>query len=534
MRFKKLATAIAVSCATFTMLNTMTAQASSHREAPAITERPKVDSTDLYMFNSYEASRIDEVGNGDYVTIIANYVPLQDPQGGPNYFSMDRDAIYEIHIDNDGDAKEDLTYQFRFQNSLENNKGKVVTVNGETLSAPLKHLAGISAGDSSGLGFNESYTLTVVEGNRRRGHKTRIYNPEGGRKFTKPYDYVGNKTFTDAAGYQAYADQYVYDNVQLPNCSAPAKVFVGQRKESFAVNLGETFDLVNYVPIEAGAIPQGIVQDKANNDLRGKNITTLALEVPKSCLTGNGNGVIGAWTSASLRQISILNPYASFRYPEINGGAWVQVSRLGMPLVNELVIGISDKDRFSSSQPKHDAQFGKYVTNPTLPLILDALFNEGVNTLGGFNPPIANLAPTNFPRNDLVATFLTGFAGVNQLSTVTASEMLRLNTAIPAVPANAQHTLGVAAGDVAGFPNGRRPGDDVVDIALRVVMGALCHKIPVGPVGDGVATPVNLGLCAEADASTGTVPYTDGAPMTSADFDSSFPYLKTPVAGSPN
>ena len=528
MKYKKLATALAVSCATFTVLNTMTAQASSHREAPAITERPKVDSTDLYMFNSYE------VGREDYVTLLANYVPLQDPQGGPNYFSMDRDALYEIHIDNDGDAKEDLTFQFRFQNKLEVRKGKTVSVNGKTLSAPLKHLAPISAGDSSGLGFNESYTLTVVEGSRRRGHYSRIHNPAGGKSFTKPYDYVGNKTFSDAAGYQSYADQYVYDNLQLPGCAAPAKVFVGQRKESFAVNLGETFDLVNYVPIEAGAIDQGIIQDVANNDLRGKNITTLALEVHKSCLTGTGNGVIGAWTSASLRQVSILNPYASFRYPEINGGAWVQVSRLGMPLVNELVIGLADKDRFSSSQPKHDGQFGKYVTNPTLPLILDALFNEGVNTLGNFNPPIANLAPTNFPRNDLVATFLTGFEGVNQLATVTASEMLRLNTGIAAVPAEQQHNLGVAAGDVAGFPNGRRPGDDVVDIALRVVMGALCHKIPVGPVVDGVATPVNLGLCTEAQASTGTVPYTDGAPMTSADFDSSFPYLTTPVAGSPN
>lgn len=532
MKFKKLATALAVSCATFTVLNTMVVNASSHREAPAITERPKVDSTDLYMFNSYEA------GREDYVTLLANYVPLQDPQGGPNYFSMDRDAIYEIHIDNDGDAVEDITFQFRFNNQLENKTGKTVSVDGEVLSTPLKHINTISAGDSSALGFNESYTLTVIEGNRRRGAKTKIISPNGGRKFIKPYDYVGNKTFSDAAGYQAYADQYTYDNIQLPNCAALAKVFVGQRKESFVVNLGETFDLVNYVPIEAGAIPQGIEQDPANNDLRAKNITTLALEVHKSCLTSSESSVIGAWTSASLRQISILNPHASFRFPEINGGAWVQVSRLGMPLVNELVIGIVDKDRFSSSHPKNDANpsfgFGKYVTNPTLPLILDALFNEGVNALGGFNPPIENLAPTNFPRNDLVATFLTGFAGVNQLPTVTASEMLRLNTAIPAVVAAEQNTLGVAAGDLAGFPNGRRPGDDVVDIALRVVMGALCHDVPLGPVVNGVASGVNLGLCAEDDAATGNVPYTDGAPISAADFDSSFPYLTTPVAGSPN
>jgi len=532
MKYKKIATTIAVSCATLSMLGSMTTQASSHREAPAITERPKVDSTDFYMFNSYE------YGRSNYVTLIANYVPLQDPQGGPNYFSMDRDAIYEIHVDNDGDAVEDVTFQFRFSNSLENRVGKTVTVDGKTLSTPLKHIGPISAGDSSALGFNESYTLTVVEGDRRRGKKTRIYNPEGGNRFTKPYDNVGNKTFSDSESYQSYADQYIYDNLQLPGCSAPAKVFVGQRKESFVVNLGETFDLVNYVPIQAGAIPQGIEQDKANDDLRGKNITTLALEVHKDCLNSNNGSVIGGWTSASLRQVSILNPHASFRFPEINGGAWVQVSRLGMPLVNELVIGIADKDRFSSSHPKHDANerfgFGPYVTNPTLPLILDALFNEGVNALGGFNPPIENLAPTNFPRNDLVATFLTGFAGVNQLSTVTPSEMLRLNTSIQPIAAGYQNTLGVAAGDLAGFPNGRRPGDDVVDVALRVVMGALCHNVPLGPVVDGEVTGVNLGLCSESDASTGAVPFTDGAPISAADFDSAFPYLKTPLAGSPN
>jgi len=521
MRYKKLATAIAVSCATFSMLNTMTAQASSHREAPAITERPKVDSTDLYMFNSYE------YGQGDYVTLIANYIPLQDPQGGPNYFAMDDDALYEIHVDNDGDAKEDLTFQFKFKNRLENNKGTTVTVGGETLSTSFKSIAPLSVADTSGLGFSESYSLSVVKGNRRYGKRTSITNPVvGGKQFTKPYDYVGEKTFGDSSQYQQYADQFVYE-VQMPNCSLPAKVFVGQRKESFSVNLGETFDLVNYNPTT-------IVDNQANNDLRAKNITTLALEVHKSCLTGNGNGNIGAWTTASLRQVSILNPNATYRYPEINGGAWVQVSRLGMPLVNELVIGLSDKDRFSSSQPKRDAQFGKYVTNPTFPFLLDAIFREPLGAT-------SDIAPSNFPRNDLVTTFLTGFPGVNQLKTVTASEMLRLNTNIAAIPAEKQNNLGVAAGDLAGFPNGRRPGDDVVDIALRVVMGALCHDLPLGDADEsGNATNVNLLLCGDtaeasrAAAPVGTAPLRDGAPQSASDFDSYFPYLTTPLAGSPN
>lgn len=521
MKYKKLATALAVSCATFSMVNSLTVQASSHRDAPAITERAKVDGTDFYMFNSYEQ------GREDYVTLLANYVPFQVPQGGPNYFSMDPDAIYEIHVDNDGDAVEDLTFQFKFKNRLEDRKGKTVTVDGKELSVALKNIGGISAGDSSNLGFNESFTLKVIEGKRRRGKANFVRNPDtGGREFTKPFDYIGEKTFGNKASYQNYANQYVYE-VNLPNCSAPAKVFVGQRKESFVLNLGETFDLVNYIPIEGS-----IEQDVANNDFRANNITTLALEVPKKCLTGNGNDVIGGWTSASLRQVSILNPRASFRFPEINGGAYVQVSRLGMPLVNELVVGLVDKDRFNASQPKNDANprigFGKYVTNPTLPFLLDALFREPLGIAD-------DIAPSNFPRNDLVTAFLTGFEGVNQLDKVTPSEMLRLNTGIAAVTADKQENLGVAAGDVAGFPNGRRPGDDIVDVTLRVAMGALCHDLPIGK--DGALT--NLLLCGDTAATSktsapvGTVAFTDGAPISAADFDSQFPYLTTPIAGSP-
>lgn len=520
------------------------ADASSHREAPFITKSPKVDATDFYMFRSYEP------GREAYVTLTANYIPLQDPQGGPNYFSMDPNALYEIHVDNDGDAKEDITFQFRFKNQLANN-GEGLTLQigpdgaKETVAVPLKNISGISNGNTANLNFTETYSVKMVTGNRRRGSKADVTNTSDGSKvFGKPYDYVGNKTFTDTATYAAYAESFIH-NVNFPGCGS-GKVFVGQRKDSFAVNLGETFDLVNYIPIEgdsaagagdAGGFPGGITQNTANDDLAGKNITTIAVEVPISCLTGGSGDVIGGWTSASLRQARILNPRATFKRPSISGGAWTQVSRLSNPLVNELVIGLKDKNRFNSSQPKNDGQFATYVTHPTFPALLDILFNGPVNdTLGltGTANEIADLAPANFPRGDLVATFLTGFNGVNANGSV--AEMIRLNTAIAATAKSAQSTFGVAGGDLAGFPNGRRPGDDVVDIALRVVMGALCHDLPIGAAG----APANLLLCAaDADAAkamapVGTVAFTDGAPLSDADFTATFPYLATPLAGSPN
>ncbi len=492
--------------------------ASSHREAPAITRMPAVDSTDFYIFNSYEP------GRSGYVTLLADYLPLQDPYGGPNYFALDPTALYEIHVDSDGDAKEDLTFQFRFTNRLaSNNAGIKLGIGGSQVAVPLKNVGPVSANDSSLLNFNETYTLNVVRGDRRRGQSAAVTKvADGSATFGKPYDFVGTKTFTSVQGYQDYASKFVYD-VNVPGCDKPGRVFVGQRKEPFAVNLGKVFDLVNLVPVDGTAFPGGIMQDPANNQLSDKNITTLALELPASCLKGSGNGVVGAWTSASLRQARILNPRPTFSKPDVSGGAWTQVSRLSAPLVNELVIGLPDKDRFNASQPKDDGQFATYVTNPTLPALLDALFRGAVNSTLGTS--FTNIAPSNLPRNDLVTAFLTGFKGVNQQSTVTASEMVRLNTGIAATPAAQQSTFGVAGGDLAGFPNGRRPGDDVTDIALRVVMGRLCYPIPVN------GTPTDLGLCKPADAPVGNAPFTDGAPVTAQDFDTAFPYLRTPLPG---
>ena len=228
------------------------ALASSHREAPNITRMPTVDSTDFYLFNSYEA------GRSDYVTLIANYIPLQDAYGGPNYFAMDPAALYEIHVDNDGDAVEDLTFQFRFSNRLaNNNQGLALNVGTgaqqRTVAVPLKNIGGVSATNSAALNFNESYTLTVVRGDRRRGQASAASNVATGTPtFGKPYDFVGTKTFGSVAGYEAYSRRFVQD-VSLPGCSSPGRVFVGQRAEGFAVNLGRVFDLVNLVPVRVTA-----------------------------------------------------------------------------------------------------------------------------------------------------------------------------------------------------------------------------------------------------------------------------------------
>jgi hypothetical protein len=500
------------------------ALASSHREAPNITKMPKVDNTDVYAFTSYEP------GRQDYVTIIANFQPGENPGDGPNYYTMDPDAIYEIHIDNVGDAVEHLTYQFKFANALLNGTGETVNVNGKNLSIALRQAGPIAAQADPNLGENETYTVTQITGDRRLGTRATVTNAAGG-SFYKPFDNAGNKTIP--GGYANYANKFIY-SATIPGCTAPAKVFVGSRAEYFAVNLGPVFDLVNFVPVEGDndpvygngtPFPGGIVQDQANQELIGKkNVTSIAIELPKACITGTGNGVIGVWSTASLPQARLLRTTPTFDTPALQGGAYVQVSRLGMPLVNELVIGIKDKDLFNAAEPKGDGALIDYVTNPTFPALLDALFRAPVRgVIGGSG----TIAPTNFPRNDLVATFLTGFKGVNQLATVTGSEMLRLNTKVAPTLQAAQSTFGVVGNDLAGFPNGRRPGDDVVDIVLRVAMGRLCYPIPVG----GVAT--DLGLCKPADAPTGQAAFTDGAPSSANNIQNAFPYLNTPLRGSP-
>lgn len=485
MRTHRTPTAIAArltataAVAAFAVLAALPAGASSHREAPFIATQPAVDATDFYMFRSYEP------GRDGFVTLVANYIPLQDAYGGPNYFALDPTAQYRINIDNDGDGIENLTFVFRpiqFITDIQ------LPIGNESISVSLIKLApGIFAANNR----VEGYSVALVRGGMAGGVEQPLVNRfTGGLLFGKPYDNIGAKTFPD---YANYANLFITD-VGIPGCG-DGRVFVGQRKDPFVVNLGEVFDLVNLNPV--GPV------DGEKDDLADANVTAFALEVPIDCLTEGKGDVVGGWTTAHVPRNRVLSDSPSFDQPAVTSGDLVQVSRLGMPLVNEVVIGLPDKNRFNASRPDGDGQFAKYVTNPTLPAILEILF--GVT------------APTNIPRGDLVATFVTGIAGLNQLG---FGEMQRLNTAIPPTARAAQNNFGVVAGDNAGFPNGRRPGDDVVDIELRVAMGLLCHA--------------GLGLCNPADAPSGTLPYTDGAFVDASFTDGAFPYLRTPIAGSPN
>ncbi len=364
--------------------------ASSHREAPFIATQPQLDATDFYMFRSYEP------GRQAYVTIVADYLPLQAPYGGPNFFKLDPNALYEIHIVNDGGAREDLTFRFRFQNTLADNQ---LVVGGKKVSIPIVNNGtdDVDVPASTALNVRETFTLDVIRGPRRGGSKLDVINSAtGGNVFDKPVDNIGEKTISN---YEAYASKHFWPIV-VPGCAGTGRVFVGQRKDPFVVNLGEVFDLVN-IKFPVTELKKG-AEHAVADVLADANVTSLILELPIACLTEGKGTIIGGWTTAG----------------------------------------------------------------------------------------------------------------------VTASEMLRLNTAIPPAPAAKQSRLGVLAGDNAGFPNGRRPGDDVVDIELRVAMGVLCT--------------LAIGGCTPADAPAGTLHYTDGAYLDSTFFAAKFPYLRTPLPGSPN
>jgi hypothetical protein len=402
------------------------------------------------------------------------------------------------------------------------NDALAVMAGGKSIPVPLTNIGPVSAGSAAAQNVAETYTVTLVRGDRRTGMAQPITDATtGGATFNKPLDNIGAKSIAD---YPTYAASFIR-TITIPGCNAPGRVFVGQRQDGFVVNLGETFDLVNIKYPVTELAPAGMnARQLAPNSLAGYNVTSIALEVPAACLTVGNDPVIGAWTTASLRQASVLNPQpqsaksvgsvgpvASPTGAAVQGGAWTQVSRLGMPLVNELVIGLPDKDRWNGSSPSGDGQFADYVTNPSLPVLLQTLFGAaGVR------------APNVYPRTDLEAAFLTGIKGLNQPLTVTPAEEMRLNTKTPATPLAMQNDLGVLGGDTAGFPNGRRPIDDVVDIELRVAMGVL-----LSPFDGSAADPDPA-----SDASR-QLHYTDGAEPNPANYLATFPYLDTPLGGSP-
>ena len=309
-------------------------QGSSHREAPGITKTPKLDGSDFYMFRSYEA------GRSDFVTLLANYSPLQDVYGGPNFFALDADGIYEIHVDNDGDAQEDITFQFQFTNTARN---LAVQVGDRMVAVPLINIGPIGPGvaNTANLNVIETYSLNIIRGDRRHGHRQAITHADSGSAtFRKPVDRIGDKSIAnnDPAAYDAYANNHIYP-INIPGCATGGRVFVGQRRDGFVVNLAEAFDLINTNPL-------GPVNGEENS-LADKNVTTLALEVPITCLVA-GDPVIGAWTTASTGK----NDDTGDDKKDKPKGPTNQVSRLGSPLVNELVIGLKDKDIFNGNSRK--------------------------------------------------------------------------------------------------------------------------------------------------------------------------------------
>ena len=436
----------------FALLFPILTFASSHREAPLITEDPTMDNTDVYVFRSPDAPNT--------VTIIANYIPLEEPANGPNFYNFSPSGLYEIHIDNNGDAREDITYQFRFRTDVRNantflyNVGPVLTL------------------DDADLNVRQFYTVNRVTGARRTGTGT----PLGGEFQVAPAN-IGPKSTPD---YAALASAAVYT---LPDSAG--KVFAGPRDDPFFVDIGGIVDLLTLRPVQQlHAVPPVAPSASGVDGLKGYNVHTIAIQVPIAQLVAGAapaaptspNAVIGVWATSSRSRVTVLST-GSNRRQTIGGSA--QVSRLGMPLVNEVVLPLAFKDIFNASEPSGDAPL--FASNETFRnRVLDPEVAKLMTALYGISVPPA-------PRNDLVQVFLTGLPGANQPPNVTPAEMIRLNVA---VPVTAQpNRLGAIAADLGGFPNGRRLGDDVVDISLRVVAGVLVegfNKSPNNALTDGV------------------------------------------------
>ena len=400
------------------------ANASSHREAPLISGAPQYDNTDVYTFVSPD--------DPDTVTLIANWIPFEEPAGGPNFYPFAKDARYNINVDNDGDAKAETIYtwvfkdRYRSRNTFLYNTGAVTSLRDPDLN------------------FRQTYTLTRWQSGQ--GTRTLVRNAPVAPSF------VGDASMPS---YQDLRDAAVTD---VPG----GKSFAGQADDPFFLDL-RVFDLLY----------GGDLSEVGDDTLAGFGVNAIALQVDTKQVTAAKDPVIGVWSSTDRKD---------------SRGRLRQVSRLGAPLVNEVVIPVGKKDRFNASRPRDDAQFLEHVTNPELPKLIEAVY--------GIKAP-------DTPRNDLVQVFLTGVPGLNQPKNVTPSEQLRLNTSIP--PTVNPNRLGVIGGDNAGYPNGRRLTDDVVDISLQVVEGEL------------TGSPNDLGDAVNAN----DVPFGD-----------TFPYVALPTSGS--
>jgi Domain of unknown function (DUF4331) len=455
---------------------------SSHREAPEISKDPVADSADLYAFVSP-----DRPGS---VTIIANYVPLQGPDGGPNFYEFGNDVLYQINVDNDGDGVADITYDFTFQSKL---------------AAPTSFLYNdgpIESIDSPAWNRRQFFDVSVTAG----GRTTML-----GTGLACPPCNIGPLS---TPNYPALAAQAVH---QL---GSGRQIFAGQRRDGFYVDLGAIFDLGDLRPLANLHATFGLPKLAASKGLdstRYLNVHSIALQVPIADLTRNGvapsgpldtAATIGVWTTASRRKARVWD---SMNQAYVDSGPWVQVSRLGNPLINEVIIPIGKKDLWNRSSPSGDASFRANYQSPQLAELLPVLYPGAFPNLATFNA-------TGKPRSDLVAVLLTGIpTGVaspsfqNYTGHVQA-DMLRLNVAVP--PATKPNSLGVIGGDVAGFPNGRRVFDDVVTIELRALAGT---TLPL------------VDKAFKADAAVDAV--TDGLDGSDEAYLSEFPYLGLPTSG---
>ncbi len=412
------------------------ALASSHSEAPGTSKDRLADDTDLYAWVANDAP--------DAVTIVGNWVPLIEPNSGPNFAAFDDDATYYINIDNQGNSHKHIRFEFTFHTTR------------QTGATFLYNTGPVTSLTDPDLNVRQSWTLTRIDVD---GTGVEHETPLGSGQVA-PY-FVGPVSMPD---YDALAQSAIVD------LSGGYKVFVGPRDDPFYVDLAAVFDLLTIRKVP-GNMGKGV------DGVGGYNVMSIVLQVPKAKLTKDGqapsaaanNHIIGIWDTAERLATRTLNGDGTLT----NSGEEIQVSRLGMPLVNEVVIPLKDKDKFNASEPFNDvANFGGSVVDPEAAKLLNLLYGIGV-------PPA--------PRADIVAVFATGVSGLNQPAGVSPGEMLRLNMTIP--PAATPQRLGVLAGDVAGFPNGRRLADDIVDIELRVVAGVLVEGFNIAPnnqLGDGI------------------------------------------------
>jgi hypothetical protein len=462
---------------------------SSHREAPEISKDPVADNTDVYAFVSPDKP--------DTVTIITNYVPAEGPAGGPNFFEFGNDVLYSIYIDNDGDGLPEIAYEFRFETRLQNP------------NTFLYNTGPISSLEDPNWNKRQFYSVTRVEGedttahgaahhghDHKHHHAPKVKRRVIGSDLRCPPCNIGPRS---TPSYAALGNAAVHD------LSGGVRVFAGQRTDPFYVDLGSIFDLGDLRPFQnLHLIPTAAAPGVDTN--KTLNIHAIAIQIPISHLTKDrsvpkdplsAKAVLGIWGAASRRKMRIADAANDERS---EAGPWVQVSRQGNPLFNEVMIPLGLKDKWNARQPIHDGDFLSHVQHPELSKLLPVLYPK----------VFPNLAALSAPRADIVAVFLTGLPkgiipGFQNYTGKVLAEMLRLNVAIP--PAKNPNILGLVGGDAAGWPNGRRLTEDVTTVAIRALAGLTYPLVNKSYKPDAAASEVTQGLTPLPSRSQDTFPY---------------------------